>query len=484
MPAQIGPGTVLAGKYRVERVLGEGGMGIVVAARHTQLDQRVAVKFMRTEALGQGDGIDRFLREARAAARLEGEHVVRVTDIGTLDDGAPYIVMEYLDGRDLGSVLAERGRIPVAEAAHYVIEACEAMTEAHAQGIVHRDLKPENLFLARRPGRRPIVKVLDFGISKLLENSDALSSTRTSVMMGSPAYMSPEQMQSPKYVDGRTDLWSLGVILYQLTSGKLPYYAESVLMLSALVLTQEPPPLLHVAPDIPPAFANVVHRCLTRDLTQRFQTADELAEALSQAVAGLPAPRLTSDAVGLRTPTAGLPRTSMAAPAAGAEVHAPAGSSTPGPMLLAPSGPVSVQAETVRHTPVPAAVASSTIGPPAKRRLVVPALAAITIVGGIVAFAVIKAGGSDDAEPATPAPAVEPIGETPPAPPTPTPAPAPPDPATATMTTPDAAVAPAVPDPDPAVTSPDPDPVVKKKPPKRPKRPKEKPDDDPFGTLQ
>src|SRR6185503_9145429 len=169
MPAQIGPGTILAGKYRVDKVIGEGGMGIVVAARHTQLDQRVAVKFMRTEALGQGDGIDRFLRGARAAARLEGEHVVRVTDIGTLDDGAPYIVMEYLDGRDLGTVLAERGKLPPAEAGGYVLEACEAMAEAHAQGIVHRDLKPENLFLVRRPGRRPLIKVLDFGISKLLE---------------------------------------------------------------------------------------------------------------------------------------------------------------------------------------------------------------------------------------------------------------------------------------------------------------------------
>jgi serine/threonine-protein kinase len=483
MPAQIGPGTVLAGKYRVDRVIGEGGMGIVVAARHTQLDQRVAVKFMRTEALGQGDGVDRFLREARAAARLEGEHVVRVTDIGTLEDGAPYIVMEYLDGRDLGSVLAERGRLPPAEAAHYVIEAGEAMSEAHAPGIVHRDLKPENLFLARRPGRRPIVKVLDFGISKLLENSDALSSTRTSVMMGSPAYMSPEQMQSPKYVDGRTDIWSLGVILYQLTSGKLPYYAESVLMLSALVLTQEPPPLLHVAPDVPPAFANVVHRCLTRDLKARFQTADELAEALAASIAGLPAPRLTSEAVGLRTPPAGIPRASAANPIAGSDPTAHAGSGTPAPMLLAPSGPVAVQPEPpVRHTPVPAAVAAPTVGLPAtKKRLLVPALAGLAIVGGIVAFAAVKAGGSGDDAAAT-TPAVEPIA----APPEPAVAPTPPAPEavpTATVA-PDAApaVPPAVPDPDPVVTSPDP--VVKKRPPKRPKRPKENPDDDPFGTLQ
>ena len=480
MPAQIGPGTVLAGKYRVDRVIGEGGMGIVVSARHTQLEQRVAVKFMRAEALGQGDGVDRFLREARAAARLEGEHVVRVTDIGTLDDGAPYIVMEYLDGRDLGSVLAERGRIPPAEAAHYVIEACEAMSEAHAQGIVHRDLKPENLFLARRPGRRPIVKVLDFGISKLLENTDALSSTRTSVMMGSPAYMSPEQMQSPKYVDGRTDIWSLGVILYQLSSGKLPYYAESVLMLSALVLTQEPPPLLHVAPDVPPAFADVVMRCLARDLKQRFQTADELAEALSQSIAGLPAPRLTSEAVGLRTPPAGIPRVSAANPATGSDATVQSGSGAPTPMLLAPSGPVPIQREApVRHTPVPAAVAAPTIGPPAKKRLLVPALAGIAIIGGIVAFAVVKAGGADDDAPA-PTPTVEPIAAPPAV------APTPPDPpqVPSAAVVPDAApvAPPAVPDPDPTVTSPDP--VVKKKPPKRPKRPKEKPDDDPFGTLQ
>jgi serine/threonine-protein kinase len=477
MTAPIGPGAMLAGKYRVERVLGEGGMGIVVAARHAQLDQRVAVKFMRAEALGQGDGVDRFIREAQAAAKLSGDHVVRVFDVGTLDNGSPYIVMEYLEGRDLASVLAERGRLPAGEAGGYVLEACEAMAEAHAQRIVHRDLKPENLFLVRRPGRKPLIKVLDFGISKLLEMTDALSSTKTSVMMGSPAYMSPEQMQSPKYVDGRTDIWSLGVILYQLTSGQLPYSAESVLMLSALVLTTEPPRLETVAPDVPPAFAAVVHRCLTRDLSRRFQTVDELADALAASLHGLATPlpmRLTAPEPA--HPSGQMPRLTTPVPGSGGDATVPAsalvGTPVPGSM-----------------TPLPAAAPASTIAGK-KKKWVVPALAGAAVIAGVITFAVIKGGKQDDDarkvdEPAatTTQPTVQPI----PAPTTPEPVVQPPPPAPAPAPPrpePEPAAEPA---PAPEVTPPPSKPEAtttrKKKPPKK-KRPKERPDDDPFGTLQ
>src|ERR1700689_4591807 len=175
-------GDLLAGKYRVERVLGVGGMGVVVAARHEQLDQRVAIKFVRDDALGNEDAVARFLREARAAVKLRSEHAAKVLDVGTLESGAPYMVMEYLEGSDLGAVLIERGPLPVEVVAEYIVQACEAVAEAHAAGIVHRDLKPQNLFLARTVGGGSTIKVLDFGVSK----SDYSGSlTNTGALLGS-----------------------------------------------------------------------------------------------------------------------------------------------------------------------------------------------------------------------------------------------------------------------------------------------------------
>ena len=209
----VRPGDVLAGKYRVDRVLGVGGMGVVVAATHLQLQQRVALKFMLDAGLAQPTQVERFGREARAAVRLRSDHVARVLDVGTLETGSPYIVMEYLDGSDIGSVLEQRGAMPVDMAVDCVLQACDAVAEAHALGIVHRDLKPRNLFLTTRNDGRALVKVLDFGISKHTTGSD-LSLTRTTEIMGSPSYMSPEQFRSAKLVDERTDIWALGAILY------------------------------------------------------------------------------------------------------------------------------------------------------------------------------------------------------------------------------------------------------------------------------
>ncbi len=254
MTAPVQPGDVLVGKYRVERVLGVGGMGVVVAATHLQLDQRVALKFMLPAALASGDAVARFLREARAVVRLRGEHVARVLDVGTLETGAPYIVMEYLDGDDLSATLDKQGTLSAGEAAGYVLQACEAMAEAHALRIVHRDLKPQNLFLTRRPDGSPFIKVLDFGISKTgaVEGAPDFSGTQTSAVMGSPAYMSPEQIQSSKDVDARTDIWALGVILYQLVSGRMPFNAATVVELCVRVLHVEPEPLARRAPACRP----------------------------------------------------------------------------------------------------------------------------------------------------------------------------------------------------------------------------------------
>src|SRR5262245_59860123 len=205
-----GENEIIAGKYRVERIIGRGGMGIVVAAWHLELDQRVALKFLMPELAERGDSAERFRREARAAARIKSEHVVRVLDVGNWEGNAPYMVMEYLDGRDLGSELRERGSLAIKECVDYLLQAIEAVAEAHALGIVHRDLKPEHLFLSRRVDGSRAVKVLDFGISKTIVLwSEEQSLTRTSNIMGSPFYMSPEQMRTPRNVDTRSDIWAL-----------------------------------------------------------------------------------------------------------------------------------------------------------------------------------------------------------------------------------------------------------------------------------
>ncbi len=277
-------GDVLAGKYRVEKVLGKGGMGVVVAATHLQLDQRVALKFLLPEAMQHPETLGRFAREARAAAKIRSEHVARVIDVGSLESGVPYIVMEYLEGSDLAVHLATHGPLPIAQAAELTLEACDALAEAHSLGIVHRDLKPANLFLARAPGRADCLKILDFGISKIVSPDAAeFNMTQTGAIVGSPYYMSPEQMRSSRSVDARTDIWSLGVILYELVSGRVPFDApETLPQLCGMILTEAPPALGQWRGDIPIRFQGLVARCLEKEAASRFQSVAELAVALAE----------------------------------------------------------------------------------------------------------------------------------------------------------------------------------------------------------
>ena len=274
----VKPGDLLARKYRVERVLGSGAMGVVVAARHVDLGQLVAVKSLITGRAVSEEQRERFLREARAAVLLKSHHVARVLDVGTDENEAPFIVMEYLEGRDLAATLKARGQLPFEEAVEFVLQACEAVGEAHAAGIVHRDLKPANLFLTEDVSGAPCVKVLDFGISKLLGSDVAL--THESQMLGSPLYMSPEQMNTPKSVDARSDVWALGIILYQLACGKTPFHAETIQAVCAQVIGGQPTPLRSYRPDAPVGFERVIGRCITRNREERFRDVGELAAAL------------------------------------------------------------------------------------------------------------------------------------------------------------------------------------------------------------
>ncbi len=278
MPVEIGQ--VLAGKYKVEGVLGIGGMGVVVAARHLQLDQKVALKFLLPQAMQSAEAVERFQREARSAVRLRSEHVAKVTDVGVLDNGAPYMVMEYLDGADLSRVVGATGSITIDEAVGFVLQACEAIAEAHSLGIIHRDLKPQNLFVTRRVDGKPLIKVLDFGISKNLDTQAGLSLTRTSSIMGSPLYMSPEQMRSTKNVDQRSDIWALGVILYELLTGRVPFEAEAIPELCLKVVQDAPDSPKSLRPDLPEGLNSVVLKCLEKEAKNRFVNVAELAAHL------------------------------------------------------------------------------------------------------------------------------------------------------------------------------------------------------------
>lgn len=272
------PGAVIDGRYRVERPLGTGGMGAVVAATHLELRQEVAIKVLLPTVAKSEEANARFLREGRAAARLTSPYAAKVFDTGRLPSGEPYLVMELLAGRDLRSHMATTARVSLEQAAEWVLQAAHALGEAHRLHVIHRDVKPANLFLAETSAGT-IVKVLDFGVSKQADDG-ASDLTNTAAILGTPRYMAPEQMRSARLADQRCDVWSLGVVLYELTTGEAPFRGDSVTALCFDVMERTPIPPSHHCPELPPAFDAFMARCLAKDPDERFPTMEELAESL------------------------------------------------------------------------------------------------------------------------------------------------------------------------------------------------------------
>ncbi len=386
------PGAVLAGRFRIERVLGRGGMGLVLAAFHLQLERRVAIKVVLPEMAKTEAVLARFFREAKAAARIESEHVARVIDVGYLDGGAPFMVMEYLEGQDLSEVLRARGPLPLVDAVRWVLEACEGLAAAHRAGIIHRDLKPQNLFLAATPDGAAKVKVLDFGISKatLLERGEDPALTREASTLGSPAYMSPEQLRSSRDVDVRTDVWSMGVVLHELLSGRTAFGGQTLPELHVAILSQPPTSVRAARPELPAGIEAIVARCLEKEPARRFPTVAELALALADfgprdagahadraaRILGVPtrgqAPTEVCPTPGLSAPP--LPPTAQAAP-----LPLPAGP----PPFQAPLAPLSPPGQ-----PYPGA---APYGYPVEQRapsagMTLATIALILLVGALVIF--------------------------------------------------------------------------------------------------
>jgi serine/threonine protein kinase len=277
-------GDIIAEKYCVEAMLGVGGMGVVLSARHLKLGQVVAIKVLTVREDQQKDSVERFLREGRTAAGLVSDHVVRIYDVGQLDNGTPFMVMERLRGQDLAAVLVERGPLPVEEAVEYIAQATMAIAEAHEAGVVHRDLKPSNLFLTQRSDGAACVKVLDFGISKQLSmfESETMRGdlTQTRQVMGSPAYMSPEQVRDARNVDHRTDVWALGTTLYELLTRHVAFDADTLPAVCAAIAADPPTPIEAHRSDVPGTVADIVMRCLEKTPDKRYQSARALLSAL------------------------------------------------------------------------------------------------------------------------------------------------------------------------------------------------------------
>jgi eukaryotic-like serine/threonine-protein kinase len=282
-PSLPQPSELVDGRYRIEGELGRGGMGVVLAAYDEMLDRSVALKVMLPKMTASHEAVERFVNEARSLARIESRHVVRVLDFGSISEppgsaGLPFMTLELLHGEDLFSVAARAGGLSPSRVVRYALEACAGLAAAHALGIVHRDLKPENLFLAVEPDGTECLKVLDFGIAR---SHSRRTTAHRQIGVGSPGYMSPEQVEAPDKVDARSDIWALGVVMYELLAHRPAFIGDNPQSLCLQILTAPVIPLSELRPELPPALVYIVERCMERDPSRRFPNVAELAEALT-----------------------------------------------------------------------------------------------------------------------------------------------------------------------------------------------------------
>lgn len=362
------PDWLIGGRFRVERVLGAGGMGSVYLARNLGLDQLVALKVLHPDAVQDGVRHSRLIREARAAASIQSAHVVRVIDVVGDGPDAPFVVMEYLEGETLRSMLERRNRLPLSEVMELVSQVAEAVGEGHALGIVHRDLKPENLFRVQKPGGAQLYKVLDFGISKVRrEGAETLTSSRQ--VLASPAYAAPEQLRASRNADVPADIWSLGVVMYECLVGERPFTGETLGQLCVQILEDTPAPPSKRVPGLWPTVDEVVMRCLEKDPKRRFSS---IAELLSACVPLAPSPcsralayltslasdrpvrraEASSSSPSAEAPSDAIPDRSAPAPTVSADASAPS-------LALAPTSPAA-KSQTLTATELAAGARSAT----------------------------------------------------------------------------------------------------------------------------
>ncbi len=392
-------GSVVGGKYRLVRLLGDGGMGSVYEALHTGLGSRVAVKVLHPELARRAGLVERFLQEARVAAQIRSPHVVHVTDVDRTPDGDAYIVMDLLEGEPLSSVMDRERKLPPPLACDYAMQILEALEAAHALGVIHRDLKPENVFVTLASGK-PLLKLIDFGIAKARRTEEQKNLTVAGVVMGTAEYMAPEQARSADKVDARADVYAVGVMLYEMIAGSRPVTGEDARVIAYKVERGEVIPLLRAMPDAPREIAGLVHRAMAARPELRFPSATDMRRAVEEVVAG-------KRVGGGMAPSMPVPRPASVAPVAparAAEVEPPVNTVRSPPMATALQPPTAYGV-----APVALAAAPVPTGPrPRRRRGLVMALVALPVLIGVgvvgILFATGQCGSAPDAAPVAPAP--------------------------------------------------------------------------------
>ncbi len=486
------PGQILDGKYRIVRLLGSGGMGSVYEGENARIHRRVAIKVLHAHVAAKADVAARFEREAQAAGRIGSEHIVEVLDLGALEGGERYMIMELLEGEDLGSRIKRRKRLEPREAGPLMVQLLEGLAAAHDAGIIHRDLKPDNVFLTQSRGQE-LVKILDFGVSKFSAlDRESMSMTSTGAVMGTPYYMSPEQARGAK-IDPRSDVYSVGVVMYQAVTGRVPFDAETFNELVFKIALEAPPPVETLVANVEPGFAAILNRAMARDPDQRFQSAREFQQALVQWLSASPPatlaggyqaphayqPQRSSNPTPIHAPFAATPTPGYAPPAPGPQTPYPATTPQQAYFQATPAPFQATPVPDAQHPPHSAQFGASQVGlaisgSQSSARggaIAVLVISAALVVGGGLGFYffVLRGAPSETTAVASPSASVD------------TPAAAPPEPAS--LPTPAAEPTASAPEPSKVEPSEEPEPQAPSGTTAKPKTPTGKPTAKPTTTT-